>query len=48
MEWLKLYYIINTLEGKKNERKAFVQHQLCIPAEYIYTYTTRVLLLLLL
>jgi len=37
MEWLKIYYINNTLEGKENERKAFVQHQLRIPAEYIHT-----------
>lgn len=37
MEWLKIYYINNTLERKENERKAFVQHQLRIPAEYIHT-----------
>lgn len=36
MEWKK-NNINNTLEGKENERKAFVQHQLRIPAEYIHT-----------
>ena len=29
--------INNTLGGKENERKAFVRHQLRIPAEYIHT-----------
>jgi len=45
MEWLKKYYINNTLEGKENERKSFVQHQLRIPAEYIHTQRAYIIII---